>query len=382
MSEANNSTKKKISIEWLLRGVLTKIGDTFDRLTGRRYTPSSSLATSELIEKLKKLLDAETKDLGAKGKFVPHNIKLKMQWDKFSTDSDDAITRLENELKVAAIDHINDNRYHTYAPINLQVTPDYFTEGVKLLVSFDKFDEEKREVAVNVTVPQIKVGDYLPELPPEPAPEPEEETFIANFTASGKVKQVRLTFKPKTRRSAGRSKENDLSIEDGSVSKLHASLVFNSQRQLLVADTGSTNGTFINGERIAYGRAFPIAGDSKVKFGNIEVIFEYVPRPVEESVEPEVMMTNQPPTESYSVSQRDIQTVAFNSNEDVQVKPENLPPSSSNGAEKVQSKEDEPETRFVQVKPEIKSEPKPEAKPETDSSGTQDRINYDFSKED
>ena len=104
-----------------------------------------------------------------------------MQWDKFSTDSEEAITRLENELKIATIDHINDNRYHTYAPIHLEITPDYFTEGVKLLVSFDKFDEEKREAAVNVTVPQIKVGDYLPELPPEALPEPEAENFIAAF---------------------------------------------------------------------------------------------------------------------------------------------------------------------------------------------------------
>ena len=67
MSEENNSLKKKISIEGLMRGVLTKLGDTFDRLTGRRWTPSSSLATSELSEKLKKLLDIEVKDLGAKG---------------------------------------------------------------------------------------------------------------------------------------------------------------------------------------------------------------------------------------------------------------------------------------------------------------------------
>jgi hypothetical protein len=106
MSEENNSSKKKTSLDWLMRGVLTKIGDTFDRLTGRRWTPSSSLATSELIEKLKKLLDLEAKDFGAKGKFVPHNIKLKMQWDKFSTDSESALQKLEYELKIAAIDHI------------------------------------------------------------------------------------------------------------------------------------------------------------------------------------------------------------------------------------------------------------------------------------
>lgn len=390
MSEENNSPKKKTSIEWLMRGVLTKLGDTFDRLTGRRWAPSSSLATSELSEKLKKLLDMEVKDLGIKGKFVPHNIKLKMQWDKFSTDSEGAITRLENELKIAAIDHINDNRYHTYAPIKLEVTPDYFTEGVKLLVSFDKFDEEKREAAVNVTVPQIKVGDYLPELPPEIKPETEVETFIAGFTLNGKAKQVELTFKDKQRRSVGRTKDNDLSIEDQSVSKIHGALVINSEKQLMIADTGSTNGTFINEKRIAYGRAFPIANTDKVKFGNIEVTFEHIPRPVEEVPYQEVTM-NELPQEEFSVSQRDIQTVAFNSNEDISVKTEFLPPPAIK-AESVQPKENLPETRFVQVKPEGKPEITPEVKPEIkpeirgkaerNSSTTEDRINYDFSNED
>jgi pSer/pThr/pTyr-binding forkhead associated (FHA) protein len=379
MSEENNSTKKKISIEWLMRGVLTKLGDTFDRLTGRRWTPSSSLATSELSEKLKKLLDLEVKDLGVKGKFVPHNIKLKMQWDKFSTDSEDAIRRLENELKIAAIDHINDNRYHTYAPLRLEIAPDYFTEGVKLLVSFDKFDEEKREAAVNVTVPQIKVGDYMPEPPPEIKAEAPPETFIARFALNGAPKQIELKFKEKDRKSVGRTKENNLSLEDPSVSKIHAALVLNSEKHLMVADTGSTNGTFINEKRIAYGRAFPIAANDKVKFGNIEVVFEYVPRAVENASLPE-SMSNQPATEAFSASQSDIQTVAFNSNEDFTVKREDLPPPSSAG--NIQPKEIQ-EPNFMQVKPEIEPEAKPDLieKAETHSTGTQDRINYEFSNE-
>ena len=138
-------SSKKNSPDWFVSGILTKLGETFDRLTGRNWQPSSSLATSELSEKLKKLLDAEVKDLGAKGQFVPHNIKLKMQWDKFSTDSEKAVEMLKNELHIAVIDHINDKRYYTYAPINIEIKPDYFTEGVKLLASFDKFDDEERE---------------------------------------------------------------------------------------------------------------------------------------------------------------------------------------------------------------------------------------------
>src|SRR5687767_14230106 len=249
MSKETTSTKKSFSPDWLVRGVLTKLGDLFDNLTGRKWTPSSSLATSELIERLKKLLDAEVKDAGEQGKFVPHNLKLKMQWDKFSTDSETALKKLENELLIAAVDHINDNRYQTHAPLKLQVKPDYFTEGVKLQASFDEFGEDRREGELNVTVPDIKVGDFVPEV--QVSAEPEKIIYSAEFAEQDKIKRVEMEFFQGKRLSVGRTKENDLSINNNSVSKVHAALVLNSEGILQIADTGSTNGTFINGQRIA-----------------------------------------------------------------------------------------------------------------------------------
>jgi pSer/pThr/pTyr-binding forkhead associated (FHA) protein len=268
--------KKSISADWLVRGVLAKVGETFDRLTGRNWKPSSSLATSELIERLKSLFDAEAKDVGGGRKFVPHNIKLKMQWDKFSTDSETALGKLENELLIAAIDHINDRRYYTYAPLKLEIKTDYFTEGVKLSASFDKFseDEDGREAAVNVAIPDLKnvVVNPLPEVPVEPA----KEIYIADFIVNDKPRRKELAFGERERLSVGRTKENDLWLDDGSVSKIHAALVWNSENQLMVADTGSTNGTFINNQRIAYGRAFVIKDGDKLKFGTVEVALEHV----------------------------------------------------------------------------------------------------------
>ncbi len=273
------ANKKKLSVDWLMRGSLTKIGDIFDRLTGRSWKPSSSLATSELIEKLKALLDKEAKDLGKKGKFVPHNLKLKIQWDKFTLDSDDAMNKLQYELLTSIIDHINDNRYHTYAPMKLQIKPDYFTEGVKLSASFDKFSEGEGEAAVNVTVPDMK-NIVIPTVP-EIKIEPEKEIVIAEFTIGGKPKRIEMAFAPGARLSVGRTKENSLVIEDTSISKIHATLFINNEKQLTVADTGSTNGTFINDKRIGYGKAYPISETDKLKFGTVEVALDYTPKKIE-----------------------------------------------------------------------------------------------------
>lgn len=283
MSDPKEPQKKSFSPDWLVRGVLTKLGDTFDKLTGRGWKPGSSLATSELIERLKRLLDSEIRDEGEKGRFVPHRIKLKMQWDKFSTDSETAITKLENELLTAAVDHINDQRYHTHAPLKLEIKPDYFTEGVKLLASFDKFGDEDHEAELNVTVPDINVTGLIPgPAQAEPAaPPPGDELFEAAFKTAAGPKRVELLFAPGKRLSVGRTGSNDLVINDTSISKIHASLFYDPDSSLMVADTGSTNGTFINGERISYGKAFEISVGAIARFGTVDVVFDHIPRPVE-----------------------------------------------------------------------------------------------------
>jgi pSer/pThr/pTyr-binding forkhead associated (FHA) protein len=295
MAENTQPPKKSFSPDWLVQGVLTKVGDTFDRLTGRGWKPSSSLATSELVERLKTLLDSEIKENGDGRKFVPHNIKLKMQWDKFSTDGDDNLRKLEAELLTAAVDHINDKRYYTYAPLSLEVKPDYFTSGVKLFVGFEKFDKEDREAEMNVSIPGAKLADILP----EEAPEPLKEIVIVQFLLNGNVAQKIVTFEEGKQLTVGRTKENDVAINDPSVSKFHASLLLNADGQLMVADTGSTNGTFINGERIAYGKAIAVGRGDKLKFGTVETVLQIQPKPPEIKAPP----ADLPKTESYSVGE-------------------------------------------------------------------------------
>lgn len=272
MSEKKSPEKKSFSPDWLIGGILGKVGEIFDRLTGRNWKPSSSLATSELIVRLKTLLDSDVREIDGKGNFVPHNIKLKMQWNKFSTDSEESLKSLEYELLAAAIDHINDNRYHTLKPLNIEIKPDYFTEGVKFLASFGDFDDEESEI--NVTVPQMQIGEPL--LPNAAAED--GEVFVAEFSLNGSPQVVNLRFPKGKRVNVGRTRENDLSLPDASVSKIHATLTLNEENQLVVADTGSTNGTFINEQRIAYGRAFPIRESDKVKFGTVEVFMRRVPK--------------------------------------------------------------------------------------------------------
>ncbi len=91
---------------------------------------------------------------------------------------------------------------------------------------------------------------------------------------NGATREIPLAFKPGGRRlNVGRVSDNDLALNDASVSKIHATLMMNSQGTMLVADTGSTNGTYINGRRISYGEARQIEDGDVVGFGDVEVRF-------------------------------------------------------------------------------------------------------------
>jgi hypothetical protein len=204
-----------------------------------------------------------------------------MQWDKFSTDSEKGLKALENEMLTAVVDHINDKRYYTRGPLDLKVKPDYFTQGVKLFVSFDKSSDDEREAAIHVSSPANTASD----LSTAQGEKPRIDDFRAKFVTNGKPREILLSFAEKKRNGVGRTKENDLDIDDPSVSKSHASLAVNLEGNLIVADTGSTNGTFVNDVRVPYGKALAIGPTDRVKFGTVEVSFERVPVPTTEAPE-------------------------------------------------------------------------------------------------
>lgn len=274
MTEKEKVTKGGVSPDWFMRGALTKIGDTVDAITGRRWVPSSTLATSELVERMKRLMDSEAKEVAGKGLVVPHNIKLKMQWDKFSTDSEAALENLRDELLAAAADHINDSLYYTYAPLHVEVKPDYFTEGVKLFVGFDKFSDEEADREMNVTITGVQLSPT--DIPKEIAELTTVPEFLFRYSTYGVLREKTFEFPPGRRVSVGRTSNNDLTLDDTSVSKIHASLMADPEGNLSVADTGSTNGTFINGQRISYGKASVLKEGDRLKFGTLEVMFEQI----------------------------------------------------------------------------------------------------------
>ena len=254
--------------ERLLRRVLESMGDVVDRKFGRTIEPKGGLTTSQLIERMKKLIDERVRDEGRKGRIAPHFLKLKIEWGTHSEAPPEIIKELEHEVLAAAIDHINDHRYRTMAPMKVETEVDIFTTGISVDPTFGEFEEELRQADEAKRAAQLEVPHRSP-FEKTPAVD-----LIARVTLADKIQEVPLALVPGGKRlSVGRVADNELALNDASVSKIHAALTMNVQGTLLVADTGSTNGTFINGRRISYGEARQIEDGDVVGFGDVEVRF-------------------------------------------------------------------------------------------------------------
>ncbi|HKP81264.1 MAG TPA: FHA domain-containing protein, partial [Pyrinomonadaceae bacterium] len=236
--------------ERILRRVLEGMGSVVDRRLGRTVEPRTGLTTSKLIERMKRLIDERVRDEGRKGRIAPHHLILKVEWGTHSEAPPEILYDLKNEVLAAAIDHINDHRYRTLAPVTVDAEVDIFTTGISVDPTFGEFEEDLRRQDEEMRA--AKTGVPIPGAAP---PMPDIQV-IARVTLPNGTREIPLIFKPGGRRlNVGRAADNELSLNDASVSKIHAALLMTAEGTLLVADTGSTNGTYLNGRRIAYGES-------------------------------------------------------------------------------------------------------------------------------
>ncbi|HEX8719752.1 MAG TPA: FHA domain-containing protein [Pyrinomonadaceae bacterium] len=271
MSGEKEKKRDEALVERLMRRVLEGMGSVVDRKLGREADAQAGFTTTKLIERMKHLVDERARNDSEGRRIAPHLFKLKVEWGTHSEAPPEFIKELENEVLAAAIDHVNDRRYRTLAPIKVETSADIFTSGIAVDPTYGEFEEElkRQDEAARIGV---ELADAVPKAKTLAAADVQ---VLARVTGPERSFEKPLSFRPGGRRmGVGRVADNDLQLEHASVSKIHASLVMNREGTLLVADTGSTNGTFINGRRIAYGEARHVEDGDVVSFGDVEVRFK------------------------------------------------------------------------------------------------------------
>src|SRR3989442_2095248 len=149
MADEQNPPKPKrdtILPERLMRRVLEGVGDVVDRKLGRTVDSASGLTTDQIILRMNHMIDSRVRDEKGRGRIAPHHLKLKMEWGTHSETPAEVTRRLETEILAAAIDHINDNRYRTMAPVKIESEVYIFTTGMSVDPTFGEFEDELKQL--------------------------------------------------------------------------------------------------------------------------------------------------------------------------------------------------------------------------------------------
>ena len=75
----------------------------------------------------------------------------------------------------------------------------------------------------------------------------------------------------------GRSATNNIVLNSGKVSTLHAELILLDSGEMLLIDKGSTNGTFVNGNQITPDVEVPVKKGDLIRFADEELNWHKVP---------------------------------------------------------------------------------------------------------
>lgn len=77
----------------------------------------------------------------------------------------------------------------------------------------------------------------------------------------------------RSRVTVGRTSNNDVVLDDASVSRFHAWFERQADGTWLVADAGSKNGTSLHGAPLAPKKAVPLPNGAKLTIGNLELTY-------------------------------------------------------------------------------------------------------------
>jgi pSer/pThr/pTyr-binding forkhead associated (FHA) protein len=78
-----------------------------------------------------------------------------------------------------------------------------------------------------------------------------------------------------TEYTIGRDKNNSVFIDDDTVSKSHAIIIYRNNH-FYIKDNNSSNGTFLNSKKITSGKTVILSNEDRVKVGVTEIIINIV----------------------------------------------------------------------------------------------------------
>jgi hypothetical protein len=243
MGDKNDSVLDKA--ESLARRILERLGSKVDAKSAAEQTLSPR-EVGELTSRIERVIEASLReDKNGVKRVAPNRYKVLFTYEQTSRLNSQYIELLGKELKTAIFEFINNRRYETRGPIEVETGSDLFAKITVIRPTF----EGESDAAKLIEPPATTASPSGPS-----AGRPPGVRIMSLKNAEGR--SFRLELKPDSAPAyIGRASTNAVRIDDSSISRLHASIAQRSNGEIVIADLGSSNGTYVNDRLLAANEA-------------------------------------------------------------------------------------------------------------------------------
>jgi hypothetical protein len=265
----------------VLRAIESRIEGLFEGVFGRAFR--THVQPVELARKLAKEMD-EHRSVSVSRVYVPNEYTLYLSpsdREQFAAYEGSLVGELQEYL----VEHARREGYALLTPPRVLLQSDEDLAMGEFGIATRVAQPEERDAAppplpaspppvaapapaVPVVEPPAATMVYRPEVPLTPEDGPPEEVVREQVTLTVDGRTIPVTTGKVV---VGRSRECDVRVDDGNVSRRHFELVQEGPTTWAVADLGSTNGTEVNGRRVS-GRKRLDDGD-RITIGGTELVF-------------------------------------------------------------------------------------------------------------
>lgn len=228
MADTKDSVLDKA--ESIARRILERLGSK----VGGKPTPAnehqlSPQVISDLASRIERVVESNLQeDQDGIRHIAPNRFKVMFTYEETSALTPQYIEAVGKELTAMVFEYINNRRYITRGPVELEASRDLFAKTTTVKASFDS--DTNRAAGAQ----RARSGHGV-----------ESSKSVCFNSSDGRSFQVELRSDGAPA-YVGRAAGSSVRIDDPSVSRLHCSLTLRTDGSVVIADVGSANGSYLN----------------------------------------------------------------------------------------------------------------------------------------
>jgi len=248
--------------ENLGRRILERLGSKVDsKLSSEDKGTLNPRVIGDLTSRIERVIESNLQnDAHGIRRIAPNRFKVLFTYEETSNLSSQYIEAVGKELTPTVFEYINNRRYATRGPVEVEAGQDLFAKTMVVKASFDGDKDQSTAPKTNATAASQAV----------PVSNSAESKRLCLKSNEGRLYQIDLKLGGAPA-YVGRAAGNAVRIDDPSVSRLHCSLSLGSGGGTLIADVGSVNGTSVNGQFLGRDEARPLQTGDVLGVGDFKL---------------------------------------------------------------------------------------------------------------